>query len=55
MEISCTLTFKITDKHKSKETHKLINSTMNMVEGNSLGKSTGTQVVVVKEEQKESS
>ena len=54
MEIPCTLTFKITDKHESEKTHKLINSTMNMVEGKSLGNNTGTQVVEVKEEQKES-
>ena len=54
MEILCTLTFKITDKHESEKIHKLINSTMNMVEGKSLGNNTGTQVVEVKEEQKES-
>ena len=30
MEIPCPLNFKITDKHESEKTHKLINSTMNM-------------------------
>ena len=54
MEIPCTLTFKITDKRESEKTHKLINSTMNMVERKSLGNNTGTQVVEVKEEQNES-
>ena len=55
MEILCTLAFKIMDKHESEKTHKLINSTMNMVEGKSLRNNTGTQVVEVKKEQKESS
>ena len=34
MEISCTLTFKITDKHESEKSHKLINFIFKTVEGN---------------------
>ena len=58
MEIPCTLTFKIADKHESEKAHKLINSTMKTmktVEGKSLGHdNTCTPVLEVKEEQKES-
>ena len=56
MEIPCTLTFKITDKHESEKAHKLINSTLKTVEGN-LGNDNIVTLAVfeVKEEQKESS
>ena len=59
MEIPCTLTFKTTDKHENEKAHKLINSTMKMVEEKSLGNNEGTPVLEVqapevKEEQNES-
>ena len=47
-EIPCTLTFKTTDKHKSKKAHKLINSTMKTVEEKSLGSNEGAPVLELK-------
>ena len=56
MEIPCTLTFKITDKHESEKAHKLINSTLKTVEGNLGNDNIITSArLEVKEEQKESS
>ena len=59
MEAPCTLTFKTTDKHESEKAHKLINSTMKMVEEKSLGNNVGTpvlelQALLVKEERNQS-